>query len=306
MHFPLALTCLGLLASFVNAAPPSLGRRNNGGHPTSISPTTTAQATTRTVTANCATATASSAVSSGTSYVLVVSNGTLSGLVPAGSGGDGAITVSLLSLEPQAGTNSDNANLTSSSGSYFIPTTSDAFFIRNEYGNITADKISVLGSTSVVPSSTSPAAPTATAGILDDFGALFDDIVDAAEDLVDAVVTTALLPVVSIPVIIVDLAEDAVEIIGDVVQIVLDVGDLVVEGIEEILEALPDIPLPIVPLPIVPVPTSGLASSTGAPGPEPSHSGDNPALGVRPLGGDSAVVVVCRDGGEPKDGKKNH
>jgi hypothetical protein len=140
-----------------------------------------------------------------------------------------------------------DANLTASAGSYFIPTAQDAFFIRNEYGNITVDKISVVNSTSVAPSSTSPATPTATAGILDDLGNLFDDIVDAATELVETVVETAIVAsFAAIPIIIIELADNALDIVEDVVQLVRDVVDVVQEGIEEILDNLPSIPLPIV------------------------------------------------------------
>lgn len=311
MHFPLALALLGLLTSFVNAAPPSIGRRNNGGHPTSISPTKTAQATTRTVTVDCPTATASSAPSSRTSYVFVVSNGTLPGLVPAGSVGDGSVVVSLVSLERQASTYSDNANLTSSSGAYVIPTKSELLWFRNDYGNVTVDKISVVNSTSVVPSSTSPAAPTATAGILDDLGSLFDDIVDAAVDVlylaadIIAIPLTPLEAIPEIPFVVVDIIEDVVDVVLDVGQIINDVDDLLNEGIRDIL-GIPDDPLPVITAPIVARPS--LSSSAAGPG--PTHSSGTgkelDALSIRPLRGDSAVVVVCGNGGKRKGEKEHH
>jgi hypothetical protein len=318
MHFPLALAFLGLLTSFTNAVPASIVRRNNGGHLTSTGATQTAEATTKTVTANCATATASPL--SGTSYVLVVTNGTLSGLIPHESGDDvttsstgGSFVVSLLSLEPQAGTNSNNSNLTTSSGFYLIPTFTDAFFVRNEYGTVTVNKVAIVDSESVVPSSTSLAAPTATAGILDDLGNLFDDIVSAAEDLVDTVVETAFLPgFAAIPIIVVELAGDTLEIIGDVVQIVDDVVDIIEEGIDKILDNLPSIPFPIVPVPsgsgfIPPYPPATRSTA----GPEPTHTGKpgkGQASGVwslKPLRGDSSVVVVCGDG-KSNGGKEHH
>lgn len=348
MHFPLALALFALLTSFVNAAPPSIGRRNNGGHPTSISPTKTAQATTRTVTVDCptatASATASSAPSSGTSYVLVVSNGTLSGSLPAGSGGNGSITVSLLSIESQPGINSTRANLTSSAGTYIVPTgQGDAsFFVRNEYGNITVNRISLVDSASVSPSATSPAAvPTATAGffgdLLDDFSNLVDDIGDAVGDLVNKVLEEVSTPGIDftlIPLVVVELVDDALDIVVDVVEIAVDVveavdvlgaldivvdalelavdGVQIVDGVvervgeelEEILDRYGPIPRPIVPPPF----TLSPAPSSSAHGPTPTGSGGQGSglLGIRSVRRGSTLVAVCRDGTGGEGGKDHH
>jgi hypothetical protein len=347
MHFPLAFALLGLLTSFVNAAPPSIGRRNNGGDPTSISPTKTAQATTRTVTVDCptatASATASSAPSSGTSYVLVVSNGTLSGSLPAGSGGNGSITVSLLSIESEPGINSTKANLTSSAGTYIVPTAQDdaSFFVRNEYGNITVNRVSLVDSASVIPSATSPAAPTATAGffgdLLDDFNNLIDDIGEAVGDLVNKVLEDASTPGVDftlIPLVVVELVDDALDIVVDVVEIavdvveavdvldaldiVVDVLELAVDGVqivdgvvervgeemEKILDRIGPIPRPIVPPPF----TLSPAPSSSAYGPIPTGSGGQGSglLGIRSVRRGSALVVVCRDGTGGQGGNDHH
>lgn len=116
---------------------------------------------------------------------------------------------------------------------------------------------------------------------------------------------TPLEAITAIPFVVVDPVEDVVDVLVDVGQIINDVGEAVEEGIEEIL-GIPDTPLPVVTAPIIANPS--LSSNAAGPGPTNS-SGTGKELGalnVRPLRGDSAVVVVCGNGDNTKGGKKDH
>lgn len=186
------------------------------------------------------------------------------------------------------------ANLTASSGVYFISSEVDDFFVIDDFGTITVNKIVNFTSLPLIPSSTTSApAPTATSGIFDSLGDLFGDILDTVAIAVGAGALGVLILPVAVDIIII---EEVVEILEDAF------GDTTTSVVTLSPSTTGFIP---------PYPPSSPHTKSAAE-PESTHSsipekGDDAVVwSLKPLSEALSVVVVCEGGEKENVGKEQH